>query len=252
MQGLRHVESFAIRFLAGQAAVASLAGTRLRTTRSPRPGQPAPLLQRCRARNTETHHRLRLTHPTVNHGPRRGHLGLIVVCGPIYSHGKKPAPPDHAVHLLPLSHSLGRHTKPPGGQTIAKSPLKHLHRLLPKQTIMPQPQIHRHEKPPIPWTSLSMSKKREAVHAHLGVYVRIKGLRCMFRGLRASSTPRVTLNTPKRSPTSAKMAQLRLFSPNGCAVWRPHRLKPRPHRRQTGGIAALEPRHAGDTPTTSV
>ena len=65
MQGLRHVESFAIRFLAGQAAVASLAGTRLRTTRSPRPGQPAPLLQRCRARNTETHHRLRLTHPTV-------------------------------------------------------------------------------------------------------------------------------------------------------------------------------------------
>ena len=29
---------------------------------------------------------------------------------------------------------------------------------------MPQPQIHRHEKPPIPWTSISMSKKREAVH----------------------------------------------------------------------------------------
>ena len=28
---------------------------------------------------------------------------------------------------------------------------------------MPQPQIHRHEKPPIPWTSISMSKKREAV-----------------------------------------------------------------------------------------
>ena len=164
MQGLRHVESFAIRFLAGQAAVASLAGTRLRTTRSPRPGQPAPLLQRCRARNTETHHRLRLTHPTVNHGPRRGDLRLIVISGPIYSHGKKPAPPDHAVHLLPLSHSLGRHTKPPGGQTIAKSPLKHLHRLLPKQTIMPQPHTHRHEKPPIPWTSISMSKKREAVH----------------------------------------------------------------------------------------
>ena len=163
MQGLRHVESFAIRFLAGQAAVASLAGTRLRTTRSPRPGQPAPLLQRCRARNTETHHRLRLTHPTVNHSPRCGDLGLIVVCSLFSSHGKKPAPPDHAVHLLPLSHSLGRHTKPPGGQTIATSPLKHLHRLLPKQTIMPQPQIHRHEKPPIPWTSISMSKKREAV-----------------------------------------------------------------------------------------
>ena len=87
---------------------------------------------------------------------------------PLYSHGKKPIPPDHSVHLLPLSHSLSRHTKPPGSQTIAKSPLKHHHRLLPKQTIMPQPQIHRHEKPPIPWTSISMSKKREAVHTLRG------------------------------------------------------------------------------------
>ena len=119
--------------------------------------QPAPLLQRCRTRNTEAHHRLRFTHPTINHGARCGDLGLIVVSGLLYSHGKKPAPPDHAVHLLPLSHSLGRHTKPPGSQTIAKYPLKHLHRLLPKQTIMPQPQTRRHEKPPIPWTSISMS-----------------------------------------------------------------------------------------------
>ena len=30
---------------------------------------------------------------------------------------------------------------------------------------MPQPQIHRHEKPPIPWTSISMSRKREAVQS---------------------------------------------------------------------------------------
>ena len=89
-----------------------------------------------------------------------GTVGLIVVSRPLYSHDKKPTPPDHAVHLLPLSHSLGTHTKPPGAQTIAKSPRKHLHRLLPKQTIMPQPQIHRHEKPPIPWTSISMSKKQ--------------------------------------------------------------------------------------------
>ena len=165
MQGLRHVESFAIRFLAGQAAVASLAGTRLRTTRSPRPGQPAPILQRCRARNTKTHHRLRFTHPTINHGPGCGDLGLIVVSGLLYSHGKKPILPNCAVRLLPVSHGLSRHTQPLGGQTIAKSPLKHLHRLLTKQTIMPQPQIHRHEKPPIPWTSISMSKKREAVHS---------------------------------------------------------------------------------------
>ena len=46
----------------------------------------------------------------------------------------------------------------------SQSPLKHLHRPLPKQTIMPQPQIHRHEKPPVSWTLVSLSKKREAVH----------------------------------------------------------------------------------------
>ena len=200
MQGLRHVESFAIRFLAGQAAVASLAGTRLRTTRSPRPGQPAPLLQRCRARNTETHHRLRLTHPTVNHSPRCGDLGLIVVSRPLYSHDKKPTPPDHAVHLLPLSHSLGTHTKPPGAQTIAKSPRKHLHRLLPKQTIMPQPQIHRHEKPPIPWTSISMSKKREAVQ-HLGGAARAQviGPACELKGPRTRHWVNVRMRGPKKN-----------------------------------------------------
>ena len=31
---------------------------------------------------------------------------------------------------------------------------------------MPHTYIHRHEKPPIPWTSISMSKKREAVQEH--------------------------------------------------------------------------------------
>ena len=45
-------------------------------------------------------------------------------------------------------------------------------RLLPKQTIMPQPQNHRHEKPPIPWTSISMSKKREAVQRRTRPWLR--------------------------------------------------------------------------------
>lgn len=58
--------------------------------------------------------------------PSLRRLGLIVVSGPLYSHGKKPASPNHAVHLLPLSHSLGTHTKPPGGQTIATSPLSNI------------------------------------------------------------------------------------------------------------------------------
>ena len=42
-------------------------------------------------------------------------------------------------------------------------PDTHLQALSSAQTIMPHTYIHRHEKPPISWTSISMSKKREAV-----------------------------------------------------------------------------------------
>ena len=61
-------------------------------------------------------------------------------------------------------HHACAHRPLTGCQTVATSPLEHLHRLLPKQTIMPHTYIHRHEKPTIPRTSISMSKKREAVH----------------------------------------------------------------------------------------
>ena len=40
----------------------------------------------------------------------------------------------------------------------------------------------------------------------------------------------------------------RRFSPRWSAMQAPHRPEPRPHRHQTGGIAPLEARHAGDTP----
>ena len=40
---------------------------------------------------------------------------------------------------------------------------------------MPHTYIHRHEKPPIPWTSISMSKKREAVQDEAGAGLRGRG-----------------------------------------------------------------------------
>ena len=47
-------------------------------------------------------------------------------------------------------------------------------------------------------------------------------------------------------------ALYRRFSPNGSTLWRPHHLKPRPHRHQPGEITPSKPptrrRHADDTP----
>ena len=47
---------------------------------------------------------------------------------------------------------------------------------------------------------------------------------------------------------SAKTALFRRFSPNGSALWRPHHLKPRPHRHQPGELRHPSLRHAGDAP----
>ena len=53
---------------------------------------------------------------------------------------------------------------------------------------------------------------------------------------------------PKTQTTSPLAARFQCFSPRWSALWRPHRLEPRPRRHQSGGIATLEARHAGDTP----
>ncbi|WP_049337501.1 hypothetical protein, partial [Rothia mucilaginosa] len=82
---------------------------------------------------------------------------------------------------LPLSHSRGRHTKPAGGQTIATSLLKHLRCLFPKQTVMSYSQIYRHEKPPVSWTLISLSKKREAVQDALRAG--LSQAAALFRGI---------------------------------------------------------------------
>ena len=50
-------------------------------------------------------------------------------------------------------------------------------------------------------------------------------------------------DSPKTQTTSPLAARCQRFSPNGSALWRPHHLKPRCHRRQAGGIAL----HGGST-----
>ena len=56
---------------------------------------------------------------------------------------------------------------------------------------------------------------------------------------------------PKTQTTSPTTPHYRRFSPRWSALWAPHHpeprprhLEPQPYRRQTGGIAALEARHA--------
>ena len=50
-------------------------------------------------------------------------------------------------------------------------------------------------------------------------------------------------DSPKTQTTSPLAARCQRFSPNGSALWRPHHLKSRCHRRQAGGIAL----HGGST-----
>ena len=57
---------------------------------------------------------------------------------------------------------------------------------------------------------------------------------------------------PKTQTTSPATTRFHRFSPRWSALWAPHHLEPRPHRHQTGEMAPLEPRHAGDTPTASL
>ena len=50
-------------------------------------------------------------------------------------------------------------------------------------------------------------------------------------------------DSPKTQTTSPLAARCQRFSPNGSALWRPHHLKSRCHRHQSGGIAL----HGGST-----
>ncbi len=97
--------------------------------------QPAPILQRCRSQY-KTHHRLGLTHPPSTTAytdlDRHSQSGLLLPWQKPILHC--------AVRLLPVSLWLNRHAAFLSESNDSQIPLKHHH--APKQTIMPQPQIH--------------------------------------------------------------------------------------------------------------
>ena len=110
-----------------------------------------------------------------------------------------------------------------------------------------------------------------ARNAHVGPLIRtwaapprhgIAGLRAIVRvsarnsGVACEQRTRPGAVVPVSQTTSPTTSHRWRLSPRWSALWAPHRPEPqprrpepRPHRHQTGGIAALEPRHAGDTPT---
>ena len=108
------------------------------------------------------------------------------------------------------------------------------------------------------------------------VDVRIKGVNVHVRGFACELHARPGAVVPRSQTTSPTTPDCQRFSPSWSALWAPHCPEPRPHqpkprprsqttgelrcerctvelgprrgRQQTGGIAALEPRHADDTP----
>ena len=96
----------------------------------------------------------------------------------------------------------------------------------------------------------------------------IAGLRAIVRvsarnsGFSCELHARPGAVVPVSQTTSATTPHCWRLSPRWSALWAPHRPKPRPHRpepqprrpepqprrQQTGGIAPIEARHAGDTP----
>ena len=88
--------------------------------------------------------------------------------------------------------------------------------------------------------------------------------RCMLRGPRAYQGVNVhvqrfvceqhaTTDTvaPKTQTTSPTTAHFQPISTRWSALWAPHHLTLGPRRHQTGEMASLEPRHAGDTQPAS-
>ena len=89
-----------------------------------------------------------------------------------------------------------------------------------------------------------------------GLRVPVVGPRCQIRLASAApaapnsaidtSTP---ANSTKAQTHSPQTACFQRFSPNGSALWQPHRLKLRPRRHRSGELRHTRVRHAGDTPT---
>ena len=95
-------------------------------------------------------------------------------------------------------------------------------------------------------------------NAHVGPLIRawaapptlsIAGFRAIERvstrnsGLACDQHTTTDTVAPKTQTTSPLAARFQCFSPRWSAIWAPHHCKPRPRRRQSGGIA----RHGGPT-----
>ena len=86
-------------------------------------------------------------------------------------------------------------------------------------------------------------------------YMRRAGLRAILRvsarnsGFACERHTRPGIVVTTTQTTSPTTPQCQRFSSRWDALWVSRHPELRPHRQQTGGIAALEPRHAGDTPT---
>ena len=82
----------------------------------------------------------------------------------------------------------------------------------------------------------------------LRVYVRDSWLALAIAGSRARSTRGQVPLCPQRHRPTRPHPPLSAFFAEVVCDGAPHRPEPRPYRQQTGGIAPLEARHAGDTP----
>ena len=71
------------------------------------------------------------------------------------------------------------------------------------------------------------------LRAYQRVNAHVQGFACEQRA-------EIDTESAKVQTHCLKMTDFRLFSPNGSAVWRAHRLTSRPHHRQSGGIALHE------------
>ena len=67
-----------------------------------------------------------------------------------------------------------------------------------------------------------------------------KGVDAHIQGFACEQHTAIDTESAKVQTHCLKMTDFRLFSPNGSAVWRAHRLTSRPHHRQSGGIALHE------------
>ena len=67
-----------------------------------------------------------------------------------------------------------------------------------------------------------------------------KGVDAHIQGFACEQHTAIDTESTKVQTHCLKMTDFRLFSPNGSAVWRAHRLTSRPHHRQSGRIALHE------------